>query len=435
MDRETLVPGTEGNSTNIQATPKRRSWTSLIAHITAPLLVIIAAAGGAVWMMQSKPQAKPAPVEKLSTLVEVSPVTMGSHTTMVEAMGTVAAARQIVLQPQVSGEIIDVSRNFVPGGLFHKGDALLRIDPTDYQLAIRQLASDVAQAESDFKVEQGNQAVAKREFELLNEVISDQDHELVLRKPQLAAAMAAVETSRARLAQAKVDLTRTTLEAPFNSVVRSREVNLGTRVSSGMTLATLVDTDTYWVEVLVPVNKLRWIDIPRAEGEKGSEARVYDSAAWGEGACRVGEVIRLAADLEEEGRMARLLVAVNDPLALKPENAGQPKMLIGSYPRVVIQGRTLSQAASLDQSTIRDGRYVWVMNRDQRLDIRPVEIAFRGPEQVLVTSGLEDGDMIVTSNIPVPVEDMPLRAAVSDDSGNRVKTAETKMGGAAGKAD
>lgn len=393
----------------------RRWLTRVILRTLVPVAVLAAGAAVALWLMETGPQAKPRPQARNATLVAVSTVDYGPQQTVVSGMGTVAAARNVELKPRVNGEIIELNRNLVPGGHFRKGETMLKIDPTDYRLAVRQLATDVAKAESDLQLEQGNQLVAQKEYKLLGETVSNEEKALMLRRPQLENLRATLEAARAKLEQARIDLARTEIKAPFNAVVQSRAVNIGTRADESSVLATLVGTDAYWVEVSVPVSQLRWIRIPQTDGDQGSLVRVFDSAAWGDGVFRQGRVIRLEAGLEEQGRMARLLVRVEDPLGLKPGSAGQPRMLIGSYVRVEIEGQAVASAAAIKREFIRNGNSVWVMNSKGGLDIRPVKIAFRGTDRLLITGGIDPGERLVTTDLASPVAGMPLCTANTTD--------------------
>lgn len=107
--------------------------------------------------------------------------------------------------------------------------------------------------------------------------------------------------------------------------------------------------------------------------------------------------------------MARLLVTVEDPLALTEADRGQPALLIGSYVRVEIEGAGLESAVAVKRGLLRDGDNAWVMSRDDRLEIRPLTVAFRSRDHVLATAGLQPGDRLVTTDLPAPVEGMPLR--------------------------
>lgn len=427
---ESMLPS-QNNQTADSRKSRRRP--ARVLRFLLPLLVLGIGLALSLWLLETGPQAKPKPKARNATLVDVRPIVFGPQKTAISAMGTVKPSLEVNLKPQVSGEITEVAGNFLPGGHFRRGETLLKIDPTDYRLAVRQLASDVARVGSELQMEQGNQLVARKEYELLGETVSEEEKALMLRQPQLDTLHASLEAAQARLEQARIDLKRTEIAAPFNAMVQSREVNIGTRVSEGTALAMLIGTDVYWVEVSVPVSQLRWIKIPQAEGEEGSPVRVYDQAAWGSEAFREGKVIRLAAALEEQGRMARLLVEVPDPLALQPKNAGRPKMLIDSYVRVEIEGRDLPSAAVIDRELIRDGDTLWIMDKEGRLDIRAIDIAFRGRDYVLVTAGVADGERLVVSALSTPVPGMPLR--LQEEAGNTVLAGDGEKTGAVTKKD
>jgi multidrug efflux pump subunit AcrA (membrane-fusion protein) len=189
----------------------------------------------------------------------------------------------------------------------------------------------------------------------------------------------------------------------------SREINIGTRVSPTTTLMTLVGSDSYWIEAPIPASQLKWISTGQQDKASGSAVRIYASAAWGPEVYRSGQLIGLTAMVEENGRMARLLAEVPDPLALQPGVEKQPKLLLGSYVRVEIKGTLLPHAVAIKRNLIRNGNQLWIMDDQGRLDIRPVEIAFRSQNHVLVTDGIRDGERLITTNLPSPVQGMALR--------------------------
>lgn len=380
-----------------------------LLKVLLPLVTLATGGLAALWLLETGPQARPRRGQRNAALVEVEQIRFGPQQTYVTAMGTVIPAREIDLKAQVTGEVREISRNFAPGGEFRQGDWLLRIDPTDYQIVARQLAGDVARAEANLKIEQGNQLIAKREYELLGEAVSDDERDLILRRPQLASTRAALETAKARLEKARLDLSRTTVTSPFNAVVGSRGVDLGTRVTPTTVLARLVGTDAFWIELSVPVDQLEWIRIPANGAEDGAGVRVYNQAAWGPDGFRHGWVIRLAAGLESRGRMAQVLVSVQDPLCLESGSDNGNRMLIGSYVRVQIQGTTLPSAAAVSRAHMREGDTVWIMDPGNRLDIRKVNVVFKDPERVLIADGVQAGERLIVSDLPAAVQEMPLR--------------------------
>lgn len=384
----------------------------------APVAVVVTVAALVVtYIMNTTSHVQRTKPARQSRLVEVVDISPGTTLLSLEAWGTVQAARQVSLQSQVSGEVLRADDDFEPGAHVKQGKLLLQIDPADYRLAVRQRRADLTKAQADLALEEGKQAVAEQEFALLSQEIghSEAQRRLMLREPQRDTARAAVAAAEAGLAAAELDLARTMVKAPFNALVMDRQVNTGTRVSGGANLATLVDTDTFWVELAVPAANLRWIDLP-TDDEKGARVRLYQERGWGDARYREGRVIRLRGDLDQKGRMARLLVAVSDPLALIDRE--QPSLLLGAFVRAEITGRQLQDVLALERGWLRDDNTLWVMDRDSKLAIRHLQLIYSGTHQVYVRDALEPGDRIVTSELAVAVEGMPLRMA--DEPGRQI---------------
>ncbi|MFH1718234.1 MAG: efflux RND transporter periplasmic adaptor subunit [Planctomycetota bacterium] len=347
-------------------------------------------------------------------LVQVLPVYKENCTTTVRADGIVMPAQQVTLRPQVAGEIMEVS-DLVPGGIVQAGQKLMAIDERDYEILVRQRQYEVARTVKDLKVEQGNQEIARQEYALLGEVIRDEDRELVLREPHLVSARAAQESAEAALEKAQLDLARCDIAAPFNAVIQDKHIDLGATVSLASNLVTLIGTDEAWVELKVPLDQLKWLTIPRQNGDSGSTVKIYNTLAWGPERIRTGRVLCLIGELETQGRLARLLTVVDDPFCLKRENSGLPQLLMGSYVRAEIQGRTLDSVFPIKSSHLRENDTVWIMDNEDQLEIRPVSIAFREPGRVYVAEGLTENEQLVVTDIAAPVASMPLRVAEGED--------------------
>ncbi|GAB6053846.1 efflux RND transporter periplasmic adaptor subunit [Magnetospira thiophila] len=380
-----------------------------LLRLVLPLVILVGAGLVGLQMMQTSPKAERKPPQRMARLVEVLPVEVTTRRAVVEATGTVRAARTITLQPRISGPVIGISPEFLPGGLFTVGEEILRIDDTDYALVVQQRQAALAEAQANHSIELGQQAIARSEFKLLGKNIGKNESGLVLRAPQLSKVEAALRTAESSLKQARLELSRATVTAPFDAVVETRDVNLGAQVTPTTKLATLIGTDRYWVEVPVPTDRLKWLHIPRRGEDLGSEVRIFDEAAWGAGAYRTGRVIGMQSGLEEQGRMAKLLVAVEDPLSLKPENAGQPVLLIGSYVRAEIQGVEIGPGAVLPRHLLRDDNTLWLMDGDNKLQILPVELLYKQRDWVMLKTPLDAEARIVSTDLASPVAGMPLR--------------------------
>lgn len=406
-----VVPG------EIQRSPNR--ITGFILHILLPMAALACGVAITVYLMKTPPEAQPRKRPPTATLVEVRKVEAGRQPTVIHAMGEIIAARAVELKPRVNGEVIEVDKEFAPGGYFQGGETMLKLDPADYALVIRQLESETDQAESDLALEMGNQQIARKEFAILNEQVSPEERSLILRQPQLDKLKASLASAQARLAQARLDLARTEIEAPFNSVIDSRNVDTGAKVTESTVLATLVGTDTFWLRLTVPVEQLQWVSIPATSSEAGSTVRIFTQDGGSPEGFRTGQVIRLTASLEAQGRMAQLLVKVDDPLCRKDENRDKPRLLLGSYVRAEIEGTGIASGIRIARADLHDGNHIWLMDDEGRLDIRPVDIIFRNRDEVIVGDGLAEGERLVTSALASPIAGTPLRLAGEEKGAGR----------------
>jgi hypothetical protein len=153
------------------------------------------------------------------------------------------------------------------------------------------------------------------------------------------------------------------------------------------------------------MERLAWIRIPRAGDDPGPGVRIL----YRNGFQRQGNVIKLLGDLATEGRMARVLVAVEDPLDLQSSANGQPSLLLGEYVRVEIEGRMLENVYRIPRSALRDAANLWLVDAENRLEIRPVQTVWRDTETVLLKEGLEPGDRLIISDLSKPVAGMPVK--------------------------
>jgi RND family efflux transporter MFP subunit len=371
------------------------------------LIVIGAGVAAAAYFKSTATKTRRRPPEILAPLVETMALQEGSYAVTITAMGVVVPAEEMTLKARVGGQVLGMHPEFTVGGLLKAGQELLQVDDSDYRLAVAQAQSAVVNSEYALSLEKGRQAVARREWALLNGKAKGVDADLALRKPHLAKAEADLMASQAALDEARLELARTRVTAPFNAMVRSRLVAPGSQIGTQEALAELVGTDRFWVEVSVPVDRLDWLRIPRLTDKTGATATIH----YAQKHRRQGQVVRLRGDLATEGRMARVLVAVEDPLGLKAAEKRRPPLLISEFVRVEIEGRRLEGVYSLPRSAVHDGDTIWLASAENTLSIRGIRPVWRDADTVVVdvVSGLKPGERLVTTALPAPVEGMPLR--------------------------
>jgi len=368
--------------------------------IILPIALILGAAGIGVLLIKTAPKAEKKRPQKQAALVNTIPLKSGTETVILKLTGTVIPSQEIHLRARVSGEVINLNPEFMEGGLLQKGDAALTLDPIDFELALAQAKSALQKAIFEHKLELGRQDIAQREWELmgLSDEATESEKELALRLPHLAASQAALAAAQATVEKSELDLSRTTLHAAFNAVVLSRNVNIGSQASQQDVLATLAGTDTYWVQASVPTDRLQWMTIP------GSMATLHTS----EGTTREGLVIKRLGNLEEKGRMARILIEINDPLCLTPENKERTPLILGQYVRAEVKGRELEHVFSIPRSALHENSLIWIAAPNSTLDIREVDVRWRAEKNILISGTLQAGERLITTDITTPMQGLTL---------------------------
>ena len=381
----------------------KRTWKQRLAAFAVILVIIAVGASVAGYLMKTRPKAKKKPPQKMLTLVTAETVSPVSTNVTVKGLGRIVPAREITLQARVSGTVEYLHPQFIPGGILTKDEVVVRLDAEDYHLAMQRKQNVMDQALADLRIEEGNQIVARQEWALINQQGDDIDKssmDLALRQPQLEKVIAAINAARTDLERARIDLDRTIIKAPFNAIVREKKIDLGSQVSSQSAIAVLTGTDTFWAEISLPVDKLDWIIMPKGN-TNGSSAGIY---AEGNTPYH-GKIVRLMPDIDQDGLMARLLIALNDPMGIK--NNRDP-LLLGSFIRAEITGKKLNNVFRIPRAALKEDSHVLTVTDEKTLHIQPVSIAWKNTDYVFVNEGLQTGDRIIVSSLSAPVEGMPL---------------------------
>lgn len=384
-----------------------------------PLLILGGVGYQTYRMVMTPEKARKTQPTSAVPLVTVADLVPGDVSVSIEAYGTVGAAREVLMRSQVGGRILEVAQQMAPGGFLKQGEILVQIDPTDYQIALERAEAMLAQSKADYDIEQGQQVIARRGWELLKEDLSASaaNQDLALRKPQLQRAEAERAVAETELEEARVDLERTKVTAPFDAVVIRESVEIGQLVQSQDELATLVGTDEFWIRALVPLDMLDRVQFRGADGTPGSEVRVTLSVGSESQVVRNGEVLRLVGDLDTRGRMARVLIAVQDPYGLETPPASvdekSGKLLVGSYVRLDIQAGAFEGVYSIPRTALRENSRVWVRTGEGKLQIKDVDVVWRQEDDVLVTDAFEPGEQLITSRLSRVMPGMEVRARKS----------------------
>ena len=378
----------------------------LILQLLLSAAIIAASVYGAKYLMETKKVAEKVEIERKAPLVRASKVREQSTRVYVRAMGEVLPEKEVTITPQVGGKIEFTSAQLVVGGSFGAGDVIFKIDSRDFELAVDQQKAQLEQALFSVKVEEGKQIIAQREWQLVGSErkTSQLSKDLALRKPHLENARAALKAARSGLERAKLDVERCTIKAPFKAVVVEEFVDKGQVVTPQTKVARLVGQDRFWVRTAVKVEDLSCFALPEGDGGGGAWAEVLYDAGNGKAMKKKGQVMGLLANLEPRGHMARVLIAVDDPLRDR-----HSPLLLGTRVEVSIEGRMLENVVLIPRKALHRGEEVYVINEQNRLEIRRVSVLRLRENEVIIDDGLSSGERIITSHLANALPNMLLR--------------------------
>lgn len=383
---------------------------TLNLKVVAPIGILVFGLAGAAVLVAAKSSVETEPPRTPPPLIRALDVRAESLKLKVSTQGTVAPRTESDLIAQVSGQVVEISRKFANGGFFEKGDILVQIDQRDYELTLATANVEVAQAEVRFAQEQEESKVAQTEWEKVGEGVPS---DLVLRKPQLAQARAALDAARARYQMAKLKLERTSVKAAFDGRVRTKRVDVGQVVGPNTPLGRVYAVDYAEVRLPIPDPELKYLDVSlhrtgEAELEDGPSVEFHADFA-GSRYTWAGQVVRVEGEIDPQTRMVNLVARVNDPYAA-PEDDVRPPLAVGLYVEADIGGKTVDDAFVLPRSALR-GRSQVLVVEDERLYFRNVIVLRSDSEHIIVTDGLTTGERVCISPLDTVVDGMRIRSS------------------------
>jgi len=345
-----------------------------------------------------KPPEEKAKVDN-TPIVAVEQVTVAPMTLTVDSYGIVKPKYETELVAQVSGQIVELSPTFVRGGFVRKGQLLARIDPNDYNAALIDAEADMASARAALEKERAQGQVAEREWK---RITNTSPTELSLRKPQLAQELARVKSAQASVLRAKRNLERTEIRAPYDAMIDSRNIGLGSFVGTGNMLGKLLGTDIAEVRLPVADNQLQFLIANGVNSQvqlNGTFAGI--DTQW------QATIARSEGVIDNKSRMSYLVAEINDPYLLNVKDDAKSPLRFGSYVNAEIIGLKLSQATLIPRYLVNDGR-VAILDNESKLHYATIDIVRQEGANVVVDNGLINGDQLIISALDYPVDGMKL---------------------------
>lgn len=314
---------------------------------------------GAKTLVESKQEIVAQPPEILPPLVEVQVVEPVERRLEVRTEGEVTALDQVALSAQVSGTALEVAPELIAGGFVERDQVLVRIDASDYQLALESADAALAEAQAALTLEEAQAESSVREWEAVSDAPPSA---LVRREPQLAAARARIATAQAGIAKAHLDLERTELRAPFDARVLAEDIDRGQLVALGQPVATLVSVEAIEIPVSLTESDLEALALPAnlglPGGPQGPEARVVVPGS-GQAVEWSGRVVRTGGQLDPRTRTRTAFVRVDAPYGDPIGTLSHDPLVLGTFVRVFIEGRTIEDVIALPRKALKRGNEVY----------------------------------------------------------------------------
>lgn len=355
-----------------------------------------------VLLVQNRPVSESTPPPPTSLLVDVAVAVPQTVNVELHSRGTVMPATQTQLISEVAGTVVGVSEKFHTGGLFEAGEIILQLDDRNYQSQLKRQQAAVASARSQLALEKGAAEVAYQDWKRYKSDVarSDEAEQLALRKPQLQEAQARLDAALADLEQAKIDLSRTIIRAPYRGLIADKQVAVGQYVAPGTPLLSISDVSKAEVRLPIPDDQLPYLDLQQdvAVTLRHKQDRVEQHWA--------AVIRRNEGVLDAKRRVLFLVAEVEDPYGL---NHPHPPLRFGYFVSASIEGRAVDQVVMVPRNLIRTGNKLWISDKDGRLRNQRVELLRSSGEFALVSGGLEAGDQIVLSTVPSAVAGTTVR--------------------------
>lgn len=434
--------------------PTVRKWLILI-----PILLGIGVL--ARLMLHSRKPKKKSPEESARVLRVIEVERVGVVPSVV-GYGTARPSQIWRGVAEVEGRVVEVHKELKAGAFLRSGEVVLKIDPREYELAVSRLESEIAESKAklaelatqeenhraSLEIEESSLKLAKAEFDRVRTLIDSgaaaptevRDEErtyLVQRQKaqslrntlrlvpkQRNALEASLAVGEARLEQARLDLEKTVIQAPFDCRVAEVEIEKGQFLKAGEVLFEADGTDATEVYAQVSMDRARNLLPPHAKKQFGGipdmetlralfdveviiRMRIGDFAAeW------PARFVRLREQIDPITRTLTFVVAVDKPYE-QAIPGRRPPLVKGTFCEVELRSQPLPDHVVIPRTALHAG-HVYLVDATSRLQRRPVQVLFAQVDFLCVENGLESGDRVIVSD-PTPAIEGTLVSPVVDD--------------------
>jgi len=367
-----------------------------------PALAIVAAVA-MVGLREDPPKKERVELDPLVDVIMLEKMTANFA---VRSQGTVQPRTETILSAEVSGTISSISPKFIAGGVFQANEVLMRIDPTNYRVAVDQAEALVLQRQIEYD---GAKKLKSQGYRA---------------EAEFASAAAALATAKAEQVRAKRNLERTFIRLPYEGIVRSKESDLGQFVSPGTRLGVTFATD--FAEVRLPLTDLdlAFVNLPNAAdvaesgGADGPDV-VLSAVRKGAASEWPAKIVRTEGVVDEKSRVTYAVARIEDPYRLHSDGLALP---VGTFVSAEIRGAVAENIIRIPRFVVRGSNELVLVDEQNNLRIRQVDVIRSDANYVYASDDGLAGARVVQTALESPVNGMSVRTTSDAGSESDDKT-------------
>ncbi len=374
-----------------------------------------------------------------SLAVETVKVKKSHYQVIISSYGVVQPKIQTNLVTEVSGRVVEVSEKLRTGAFFKKGDVLLKIDARDYEVELSIAQAAVAESEVAVQQEKAQAEIAKRDWNA--KPGSKMGRALALRQPQVAAALAHLKASKARLMAAQLNLERTQVRAPYDGQVITQQVDLGQVVNASMVVADIYATDIMEVRLPIKSRDREYLQLPDAHQQDAQQQDnrrhesphvVFSSQIGLQNYQWYGHIVRTEAQIDSESRQLYVIAQIKKEETSVMDN--KPQLKIGQFVQASIYGKKLNNIFKIPRQAINQNNELAILH-ESRLNKRVLVPIWSDSEHIIVKEGLQEGEVfsltpiqnIASGTLIQPLDDIKKDKTFLSKKDNQSSTPGTKI--------
>ncbi|MEM8593430.1 MAG: efflux RND transporter periplasmic adaptor subunit [Pseudomonadota bacterium] len=358
------------------------------------LVVVVLSVLGAKFIKSTPQKVKQKPPKNRTVSVDVMTLGVQNYAVNIPSFGRVNATTQSRLSSKVAGKVVSLNPAFRVGGVFKKGDVLLVVESDEYQSRVELSKAQLTEAQLALEKERALSAQARKNWDRL--ALDRTPSDLLLRKPFLASANAAVASAKAQLALAENNFNSAQVRAPFSGRVLTKQVDVGQVVSVNSVLGEIYRTDVFEVRLPIPESAVSLIDLP-APGKlpsSGLGVSVFNTLTPNKDKWSATIVLSEGA-IDVTTQQLHVVAEIND----MAESSGRRPLQLNQYVEALIHAKTLENVLVVPADYVRQDRYVYVLDDENRIQRRDVSVLWQSDKEVVISAGVMAGEELITTSV------------------------------------